>query len=47
MVFGECGREIAPGNTEVFSHSHAVTAGQWVRWCDRDKMAEQCVVICS
>ena len=30
--------------------SHTLTQlqlGQWVRWCDRVKMTEQCVVICS
>ncbi len=31
---------------DLATHSHAVTAGQRVRWCDRYKISEQCVVIC-
>ena len=52
LDFGKAGLEglPRPGNTgsHTLSRSIAVT-GSWdsVRWCDRVKMAQQCVVICS
>jgi hypothetical protein len=35
-------RSVRRGGLHVRNSS--VTAGQWARWCVRDKMAEQCVV---
>ncbi len=41
-------------HTHLSSHTHTLTQyssdrqlGQWVRWCERVKMAQQCVDICS
>jgi hypothetical protein len=49
VVFGECGREITPGNTgsgrEMGGGLHlrnSVTAGKRERWDHTDKMAKHC-----
>ncbi len=41
---GQVGMGGGGGGCTYGSAESSVTAGQWARWCDRDKMAEQCVV---